>query len=500
MAFYDDIYRRALAATGNPEFARLAAAQATLETGHGKHMPGNNLFGIKSHGRGGGQTLATTEVVDGEPVLITSSFRQYGSPEESIADWQAFLHNNPRYAKAGLFEAESAEGMADALQRAGYATDPNYASKLKSIMNRGASGLTPPGGQAMNPYMPPPPPAPPMVEEPTGFGALMMDPIMAIGLGMLSSSMAGGNFGQALQAGMLGGQNNMLAMQRLRERQQDRGYRYQMERYKYDVEAAQRARRQELLGQVFGGSPTDAAMFELFPEAVGAKLVEERFRGPPPAIPEDLPEEYKQAVLAGDLDLNQALTAARQDEAARRQERQAEDTEVTNLRKEYDRAVADPKTQMNFWERVRDIEPAAAEKNAADQRTFMVAFAKMMEPSAAVMANDEEALRVAAATNPMVRDFQRRWLSGGLNKEELSNMKDRMRENASLAVQTGAETWGRYQELAEIRAGPERVREVVGRAPMGMAPRQVDILRQQRMPTTPPPGTDIGGGFSIGGS
>jgi hypothetical protein len=47
-----------------------------------------------------------------------------------------FLKRNPRYNKAGYFAAATAEDKAKALQRAGYATDPNYADKLIKIMSQ----------------------------------------------------------------------------------------------------------------------------------------------------------------------------------------------------------------------------------------------------------------------------------------------------------------------------------------------------------------------------
>ena len=44
---------------------RLVLAQSALETGYGKSAPGMNFFGIKSHGRKGGNTLGTQEFEGG---------------------------------------------------------------------------------------------------------------------------------------------------------------------------------------------------------------------------------------------------------------------------------------------------------------------------------------------------------------------------------------------------------------------------------------------------
>ena len=47
---------------------RLIVAQAAQETGWGAHAPGNNYFGVNSHGQGGGNNVSTTEYVNGQPV------------------------------------------------------------------------------------------------------------------------------------------------------------------------------------------------------------------------------------------------------------------------------------------------------------------------------------------------------------------------------------------------------------------------------------------------
>ena len=110
---------------------RLVVAQAALESGWGKSAPGNNLFGIKSHGTPGGNTLQTTEVIDGQPVQVTDSFRSYGSPADSVAGYGDFVTSNPRYAE--MLSAPDLSGQIDALGRSGYATDPKYADKVRSI-------------------------------------------------------------------------------------------------------------------------------------------------------------------------------------------------------------------------------------------------------------------------------------------------------------------------------------------------------------------------------
>jgi flagellar protein FlgJ len=115
-------------------------AQAALETGWGKHMQrgndGNssyNLFGIKSHGwKGASASAQTSEFVNGRFVRQTDSFRKYDSFAQSFNDYVSFLQQNPRYEKA-LQAAGNAESYVRELQRAGYATDPDYAAKISRI-------------------------------------------------------------------------------------------------------------------------------------------------------------------------------------------------------------------------------------------------------------------------------------------------------------------------------------------------------------------------------
>lgn len=110
---------------------RIIVAQAAQETGWGKSAPGNNYFGIKSHGQSGGNTLATTEYVNGSPVTEMASFRGYASPADSVRGYGDFITQNPRYKP--LREAQGLDAQLAALGASGYATDPNYANSVGSI-------------------------------------------------------------------------------------------------------------------------------------------------------------------------------------------------------------------------------------------------------------------------------------------------------------------------------------------------------------------------------
>ncbi|MGQ0528864.1 MAG: flagellar assembly peptidoglycan hydrolase FlgJ [Panacagrimonas sp.] len=122
--------------------AEAVMAQAALETGWGRHVPthadgrpGHNFFGIKAHGGWDGARLdkTTHEHLGGRMQRITATFRAYDSIGEGFDDYARFLKTNPRYAEA-LRQGTDAQGFAQGLQEAGYATDPAYASKLLKMM------------------------------------------------------------------------------------------------------------------------------------------------------------------------------------------------------------------------------------------------------------------------------------------------------------------------------------------------------------------------------
>lgn len=120
-------------------------AQAALETGWGRHVVAkgdastNNLFNIKADSRWQGeqaQTL-TTEYYDGKPQRENALFRAYSNVAESFSDYVEFLQGNPRYQQA-LQVGRDGHQFVEALQQAGYATDPSYARKLQTIMQSDA--------------------------------------------------------------------------------------------------------------------------------------------------------------------------------------------------------------------------------------------------------------------------------------------------------------------------------------------------------------------------
>jgi flagellar protein FlgJ len=116
-------------------------AQAALETGWGKSImrqsdgsSSHNLFGIKAQGtwQGPEARAITSEFRDGKMVKETADFRSYDSYASSFHDLVSFLQNNNRYQET-LKSADNPEQFVKELQKAGYATDPDYASKISQI-------------------------------------------------------------------------------------------------------------------------------------------------------------------------------------------------------------------------------------------------------------------------------------------------------------------------------------------------------------------------------
>ena len=129
-------------------------AQSALESGWGQKAVGNMMFGIKAtkdtppEKR---QLITTTEYLDKPNVkfpevisvakhpngkykyIVKDWFRKYDSPEESLTDHANFLKANPRYSEA-LKVKEFPMKFVEELAKAGYATDVNYATTLKSMI------------------------------------------------------------------------------------------------------------------------------------------------------------------------------------------------------------------------------------------------------------------------------------------------------------------------------------------------------------------------------
>jgi flagellum-specific peptidoglycan hydrolase FlgJ len=125
--------------TGVP--ASVTIAQAILESYWGSSRlarEANNYFGIKAQTRAG--TAGTVwfdvwEVIGGSNVMRSEPFRAYSTIAESFVDHGRFFVENARYAAAMAVRSDARQ-FARAVNAAGYATDPSYASKLIGLMDR----------------------------------------------------------------------------------------------------------------------------------------------------------------------------------------------------------------------------------------------------------------------------------------------------------------------------------------------------------------------------
>lgn len=121
---------------------RTLIAHAALETGWGRSMPRGadgqpsyNLFGVKAGASWQGAAVAATtlEFEGGVAASRVERFRAYESPGASFGDYVGLLRGSARYA-AAIGTGDDAAAFARALQQGGYATDPDYARKLTSVV------------------------------------------------------------------------------------------------------------------------------------------------------------------------------------------------------------------------------------------------------------------------------------------------------------------------------------------------------------------------------
>lgn len=117
--------------------SKLLAAQAILESGllgkpsilATKH---NNLFGIKGKGTAGSVKLRTWEILNGKKVWVITAFAKNKTMYDSLLQYKNLMSKS-RYQH--VIEAKTFSDAADAVYKAGYATDPTYPKQLKSIYN-----------------------------------------------------------------------------------------------------------------------------------------------------------------------------------------------------------------------------------------------------------------------------------------------------------------------------------------------------------------------------
>jgi hypothetical protein len=123
----------------NPEQAKVVAGQWQFESSGGARLSSPyNYFGIKSHNEAVRNKLAErgidvskgkeADTKEGAGTKTKSSFMEFNNAFEGFAAHRAFLETNQRYQKA--LASATAKDFAIGLEKAGYATAPNYGTKL----------------------------------------------------------------------------------------------------------------------------------------------------------------------------------------------------------------------------------------------------------------------------------------------------------------------------------------------------------------------------------
>ena len=131
---------------GNKLYPSVTIAQAIHESGWGtskKMVAANALFGVKvgksawkfgDAWHGAAYKTGTTEYYDGKnPTKIVDYFRQYNTIEDSVCDYMDMLLHCKRYR--GAVSCKTPRESIEAIVKGGYATGPNYASKIMELIN-----------------------------------------------------------------------------------------------------------------------------------------------------------------------------------------------------------------------------------------------------------------------------------------------------------------------------------------------------------------------------
>ena len=127
---------QSMKATGIP--ASFVIAEGGLESGWGNSQLATaafNLFGVKADASWHGPTFSiqTRECLNGQWVIEPALWRKYDGWLGCITDHAAFFHSNRRYGPALAYKTGPL--FAKAIALAGYATDPDYAEKLTTLIS-----------------------------------------------------------------------------------------------------------------------------------------------------------------------------------------------------------------------------------------------------------------------------------------------------------------------------------------------------------------------------
>lgn len=128
--YYADVKK---ATRGTGIFPEVALAQMYLESGKGESKLSkdyNNFFGVKCGSNWDGKCITMDTSENGIPYKVPQKFRIYSSPYKSIRNYVEVLLN-PRYANA--LKQNTPNSQIAEIKKSGYATDPNYVSKIQSL-------------------------------------------------------------------------------------------------------------------------------------------------------------------------------------------------------------------------------------------------------------------------------------------------------------------------------------------------------------------------------
>ena len=132
---YKTIAQQEMDRVGIP--ASITMAQGILESASGRSTlakQSNNHFGIKCGKNWTGEEVYRHDDDYKDGLLVRSCFRAYDDPAKSFMAHSDFLTDNRRYAFLFELDVYDYKGWAHGLRKAGYATDPNYPSKLIRII------------------------------------------------------------------------------------------------------------------------------------------------------------------------------------------------------------------------------------------------------------------------------------------------------------------------------------------------------------------------------
>ncbi len=141
-----------------------------------------SLFGIKGSGTGGSANLGTHEVYGGQNVNINDQFAVNKTPDDAFKQFIDLISTTPRYAPAWqqFQQTGDSAGLLAGINRAGYATDPNWHSMVSSLASSQVAPVlaqlpapAPSANASASPIAPLPAPAPqggnaPMPNPPQG--------------------------------------------------------------------------------------------------------------------------------------------------------------------------------------------------------------------------------------------------------------------------------------------------------------------------------------------